>query len=245
MNLNIIDVGVIMTETDYCCLLCAEIEHAKKKTAESIRTGNAELTFTAMDVPFLPVIPPHVISLNCDSNELTYLPKLPSRLEVLDCWSNQLTELPDLPNSLQLLFVGNNYLTHLPKLPFNLRELYCGSNQLIKLPDLPPLLEILICDNNYLFELPILPVSLKELSCRNNPFLTVSEEIRERFNLEQQPNHKQIVGDLKKMIKARQRIRRLVFCDKLQIGIDSYIYRPDGMGYLRLKILNQGRFADT
>jgi len=129
----------------------------------------------------LPGLPQSLEELWCYNNSLTSLPSLPASLIVLACNGNNLTSLPELPESLDGLQSHDNNLTVLPELPQSLVWMFCWGNNLVALPELPQSLFWLYCGNNNLTELPELPQSLMALSCHNNqltclPTLPVSLE---------------------------------------------------------------------
>ena len=116
-----------------------------------LNNPNDALDLTDQDLAELPPLPPNLIRLYCDGNQLTSLPPLPDTLEVLICSNNRLTELPPLPTGLI--------------------ELQCERNQLTSLPTLNNSLKILICDYNQITELPQIPERLTMLNARDNPII--------------------------------------------------------------------------
>ena len=232
---------------------------------ECFETENKKLKLSGMELKEIPIIPPHVIQFICARNLLESLPELPSHLRLLQCFHNnlkslpelpdtltflstnrnQLTQLPDLPNPLAFLFCSRNCLIELPELPDRLLFLHCSTNKLIKLPKLPDRLRSLNCSHNNLISLPELPAGLRTLKCKDNPYLQVPENIATRFGIAKTPNYGTIMQELKKMRNAWKRKERLIHCEKLQIGIDSYLYRPDGTGYNNVKESNKGKWLDV
>ena len=221
------------------------MEEAEKRIRLCILNNEETLQLNGLRLRELPVLPNHIKSLYCYANALTTLPKLPPGLVRLECWSNLLTALPELPDTLEYLYCSNNQITSLPKLPTKLKELYCNFNLLIKLPELPNSLIHLACIRNKLIALPKLP-NLHLLYCRGHPYLNIQEEIIdiEAGELKITPNYPIIVNCLKHMKKAIRRKQKLEFCDKLQVEIDGYVYRPMGLGYTVLKERNKGKFLD-
>jgi hypothetical protein len=49
---------------------------------------------------------------------------------------------------------------------------------------------------------------------------------------------------LKKIHHSLTRKKRLNFCDQLDLHSSEFRYRPNGVGYLELKLNNRGKFAD-
>ena len=192
----------------------------------------------------LPKLPRNLCTLTCYNNELLELPELPSFLITLECDDNQLIKLPALPDRLEILQCDGNHLTELPKLPPELKELTCYRNKLIKLPELPASLIDLECDGNKLIELPILPPGLSNFDCQLNEFLYIPTNIAKKFGIYPTRNYNQVFRGLKKMMKSRTRLKKLLFCDKLRIAIDSYLYRPGGVGYYEVADLNKGKWFD-
>ena len=49
---------------------------------------------------------------------------------------------------------------------------------------------------------------------------------------------------IKAIYKSHKRRQKILFCQKLQDGIDEYLYRPGNAGYRDLKERNKGKFFD-
>ena len=129
-----------------------EEEGACHKTPFSHDTRH--LLIHGHDIRRLPPLPPNLLSLNCQYNQLTELPELPPMLRELNCQHNQLTHLPPLPVGLTILFCGMNQLTELPTLPPHLLHLSCYENPIKRLPSLHSL-HLLDCHDTQLQELHI------------------------------------------------------------------------------------------
>ena len=142
------------------------------------------------------------------------------------------------------MYCGDNNLIFLPDLPKGLTLLSCGNNKLTKLPTLPDELKVLDCSNNRLIYLPKLPNTITWLDCRGNKYLHISKEIAEKHRLEETPDYGKIGLCLKKIVSAKKRRKKLVFCEQLKDVIDTYIYIPGRVGYEELKNANKGRYVD-
>ena len=96
----------------------------------------------------------------------------------------------------------------------------------------------------------IFPISLDRLYCSNNAYLYIPKEVVDRFDpfdrflMHDTPNYPQIMHGFKKIYHSKNRIKKLLFCLKLQDGIDEYRYRPMHDGYLELAIKNKNKFYD-
>lgn len=127
----------------------------------------------------LPQLPPFLITLFCQSNNLDSLPALPNTLTYLYCRDNNLTFLPTLPPNLQTLVCGADYyygagsgnqLTTLPALPNTLVDLELDNNQLTSLPSTAAMLNLnrLTCSNNQISSFGMFANSITELDVSYN-----------------------------------------------------------------------------
>ncbi len=122
-----------------------------------------------MNLHSLPVLPPHLDSLDCNTNmNITTIAMFPSTLQYINCDNNQITALPTLPPSLVKLICRSNHITSIPNFPSGLAYIDCMDNNLTSLPTLPNVLTYLSCSNNNLTTIPAIPNSLLTLNCNNN-----------------------------------------------------------------------------
>lgn len=114
---------------------------------------------------------------SCDYSGLTDIPLLPNSLTYLSCNGNALITLPhDLPLSLITLLCNDNKLTELPIIPQTVTQLGCSYNQISALPStLPSGLIYLTCSNNLLNVLPMLPDGIQRLAFKYNKIQNVDK----------------------------------------------------------------------
>ena len=131
-------------------------------------------------------LPPNLVTLWCENNQITAFPSLPNTLEFLECSNNQLSSLPALPDSLEYLSCRSNLLTVLPFLTAKLVYLDCSYNYVLgTLPYLPNTVKHLKCINCGLTNFFNLPDTMNTLWIDNNP------------NLKCLPSIKKIVSDFR------------------------------------------------
>ena len=118
-------------------------------------------------------IPPNLVELHCQGNNLSYLPLLPSSLTYLNCNYNNFDFIPQLPSKLQKLFCTNNNLTILPILPDTLTYLDCSKNQIKQLPICSSNLYMISCSYNKITEIPNSYSNIKLLYCSNNDIISI------------------------------------------------------------------------
>lgn len=124
-----------------------------------LESGSGLLDLSGLALQDLPdTLPPNVISLNLEKNDLVVLPNLPASILTLRIDDNKISFLQNLPKDLVHLSASQNYLT--------------GKNIVF-----PPTLEKLNLANNKLTALPKLPEKIKSLNIENNPELKMSEQI--------------------------------------------------------------------
>lgn len=242
----------IQTRSPILFLSCMSLN----KMPKNIPSHVTEIICNTNDFEILPEDLPQTLKrIEFNTNKLKQIKYLPPKLELLAVHLNELTEIPDcFPNTLQVLYCGSNKLKKLPPLPDSLLELFCFNNILTSLPNkLPPKLERLICFGNKLTRIPDLPTTLQHFDCyrhrgyssdRGNEYLYIPNEIAKRFGIGETPNYSSIFNNMKKIYCSHKRVRHLKFCDQLQVGIDGYIYRPMGMGYMELTLKNKNKFID-
>ena len=118
-------------------------------------------------------IPPNLVELHCQGNNLSYLPLLPSSLTYLNCNSNYFNFIPPLPSKLEKLFCTNNNLTMLPILPNTLTHFDCSKNKIKQLPICSRELYMISCSYNKLTEIPNSYSNVKLLYCSNNDIISI------------------------------------------------------------------------
>jgi hypothetical protein len=242
-----------------------------KKYENEIPDSVKNLQCPNLNLTILPILPTNLKILNISYNNLTKLPPIPPGLKQLYCNHNKLTELPDLPDTLEELHCCNNQIQYLPKLPKNLMTLWCRENQIKRLPTLPDKLDNLVFANNKIIIIPLLPDSLKMMNCDDNPIIRFPDKVpallqalhyypdldytyiprvwgdhiwrwhgERHLGIDYQP----IMQIIKGIYGSKMRLKRMRFCEELQLGIDEMRYRPGRDGYQELTLANRGRFID-
>ena len=143
----------------------------EERIQDSLESGI--LYVRAMNLSFLPELPPNLTEIDCSCNKLSTLPRLPPLLVKLICDNNELETLPSLPESLELLSCEENKLTLLPLLPNSVLTLNCRYNELKNITNLPNQLTDLNCERNALTNICHLPDSITELNVSFNTLTTI------------------------------------------------------------------------
>ena len=126
------------------------------RMAKFLESGSGLLDLSGLALQDLPdTLPPNVVSLNLEKNDLVVLPELPASILTLKLDDNKISFLQNLPKGLMHLSASHNYLT--------------GKNIIF-----PSTLEKLNLANNKLTALPVLPEKIKSLNIENNPELKIS-----------------------------------------------------------------------
>lgn len=129
----------------------------------------------------MPPLPPSLIAIVCEYNQLTTLPALTSPYyDFIICGKNLIDSLPVLPDSLLNLYFDHNQITFINPLPKYLEILNCSNNLLTSIPPLPHSLQQLICSGNTnlsclprLHNMPALFFDSTAISCIPNYVITM------------------------------------------------------------------------